>query len=323
MTHSRDSNWRPPFLEGERLGLPLAALVWGAREPCNGPVDPGLLATSGGHGRSGWWRDTGSGSSDERSVPSREVLPLRAGRRLGWGRGLASREGPELQVFVPASLFPAIFGSRFLDAWDKGVRMTCKRRGQSVPDPLDPFAPPDGSCAPGVAFWGVTTEIFRAVRPCATVRRGPDPARELTVCRPGYEPAGTAGAHWIAASGAGGSAICCCGISEVFRRPAGCGSPLSPSIPDSANRPRRPASCAKAGGHDEGEGWAGSGNRWGAVPEPCETRRNLGAHLGREPDRIVNTVVGVRQDSLLVWPPCVSTQEFISCTLTTLTKTLV
>ena len=190
MTHSRDSNWRPPFLEGERLGLPLAALVWGAREPCNGPVDPGLLATSGGHGRSGWWRDTGSGSSDERSVPSREVLPLRAGRRLGWGRGLASREGPELQVFVPASLFPAIFGSRFLDAWDKGVRMTCKRRGQSVPDPLDPFAPPDGSCAPGVAFWGVTTEMFRAVRPCATVRRGPDPARELTVCRPGYEPAG-------------------------------------------------------------------------------------------------------------------------------------
>ena len=192
----------------------------------------------------------------------------------------------------------------WLDAWDKGVRMTCKRRGQSVPDPLDPFAPPDGSRALGGAFWGVTTERFRSVRPCATVRRGPDPARELTVCRPGYEPAGTAGAHLIAASGAGGSAICCYGKSEVFRRPAGCGSPLSPSIPDSANRPRRLASCAKAGGHDEGEGWAGSGNRWGAVPEPCETRRNLGAHLGREPDRIVNTVVGVRQDSLVFPPAC-------------------
>ena len=310
MTHSRDSNWRPSFLEGERLGLPLAALVWGAREPCNGPVDPGLLATSGGHGRSGWWRDTGSGSSDERSVPSREVLPLRAGRRLGWGRGLASREGPELQVFVPASLFPAIFGSRFLDAWDKVVRMTCKRRGQSVPDPLDPFAPPDGSCAPGVAFWGVTTERFRAVRPCATVRRGPDPARELTVCRPGYEPAGTAGARSNAACGPCGTAHSCCGIFEVFRRPARCGSPSSPSIPDSPDRPRPSAfatSCAKAGRHGEAGGGGGQApGTAGGRSRSLVRRGGISAHIWEEsPNRLsINRFGCVKSPSSFGPPRC-------------------
>ena len=53
-------------------------------------------------------------------------------------------------------------------------------------------------------------------------------------------------------------------------------------------------------------GWAGSGNRWGAVPEPCETRDKLGAHLGKEPEPIVHAVVGVRQDSLCP-PPSVNT----------------
>ena len=82
---------------------------------------------------------------------------------------------------------------------------------------------------------------------------------------------------------------------------------FEPTLSDCVHRPRRsadPMSCAKAGRHDEGEGWAGSGNRWGAVPEPCETRRNLGAHLGREPESIVSAVVGVRQDSLVFPPAC-------------------
>ena len=69
-----------------------------------------------------------------------------------------------------------------------------------------------------------------------------------------------------------------------------------------------PRPSGAAGEERAGQGWAGPGSRWGAVPEPCETRE-ISAHIWQEPDRIVNTVVGVRQESFLVWFPQVPTQE--------------
>ena len=130
MTHIRDSQLPPAPPGGERSKLHLTASARRVREPCDGLLVPDLLTVSGDHGRSGWCRETGLGSTDEGSVSSLDgggVCPgggqISCCRAVMVFRARARSSGFSVPAPVPGS--PTVVGSSLDSA--KGGRVTRTR----------------------------------------------------------------------------------------------------------------------------------------------------------------------------------------------------